>query len=156
MVDIVEDDSSGCEPKRKCVPQKSKLLTSRLENAQRSKYVFRTWKIESAIVEHFKFEKGLRNSARILSSTYVYSALLYDFSTYGNKFLCQHILFVYLFDGKGRILTFWIKLNLRHIKLRTFSRTPTLILSSKERKQQLQQLTKSQRHSSERSQRPFR
>ena len=71
MVDIVEDDSGGCEPKRKCVPQKSKLLTRRLENAQRSKYVFSTRKIESAIVEHCKFEEGLSNSALILSSTYV-------------------------------------------------------------------------------------
>ena len=33
---IIEYGDSGCEPKRKQVPQKNKLLTSRLENAQRS------------------------------------------------------------------------------------------------------------------------
>ena len=35
MVNIVEDDDSGCEPKRKQVPKKSKLFISRLVNARR-------------------------------------------------------------------------------------------------------------------------
>ena len=39
MMNIVEDDDSGCEPKRKRVPQKSKIFTSLLENARRSKHV---------------------------------------------------------------------------------------------------------------------
>ena len=41
MVNIVEDDDSRCELKCKRVPQKSKLSTSRLENARSSKHVFK-------------------------------------------------------------------------------------------------------------------
>ena len=64
MMNIVEDDDSVCEPKRKRVPQKSKLFTSRLENARRSKHVFKIRNIESVNAEHRKFEVGLGNSAR--------------------------------------------------------------------------------------------
>ena len=39
MMNIVEDDDSGCEPKGKRVPQKSKIFTSLLENAVMSKHV---------------------------------------------------------------------------------------------------------------------
>ena len=48
MVNIVEDDDSGCEPKRKRVPQKSKISTSWLRNARRSKHVLKIGYIESA------------------------------------------------------------------------------------------------------------
>ena len=41
MVNIVEDDGSGCETKHKQGPQKSKLFTSWLENPRRSKHVFK-------------------------------------------------------------------------------------------------------------------
>ena len=64
MVNIVDDEDSGYEPKRKRVPQKSKLFTSRLENARRSKHVFKIRNIESVNAEHCKFEVGSGNSAR--------------------------------------------------------------------------------------------
>ena len=54
MVNITEDDDSGCEPKRKRVSQKSKLFKSRLENARRSKHVFKIRNIESVNTEHCK------------------------------------------------------------------------------------------------------
>ena len=64
MVNIVEDDDSGCEPKRKRPLQKYKVFTSRLENARRSKHVFKRKKIESVNAEHCKFEVRSGNSAR--------------------------------------------------------------------------------------------
>ena len=56
MGNIVEYDDSGWEPKRKQVPQKNKLFTSRLVNARRSKHVFKIRCIESVNAEHCKFE----------------------------------------------------------------------------------------------------
>ena len=100
MVNIVEDDDSGCEPKRKRVPQKSKLFTSRLENARRSKHVFKIRNIESVNAEHCKFEVGSGNSARTFYQVHICtqpSCSCPDFNTYGMRSLCKHILFVLLF-----------------------------------------------------------
>ena len=100
MVNIVEDDDSSCEPKCKRVPQKSKLFTSRLENARRSKHVFKIRNIESVNAEHCKFEVGSGNSARTFYQVHICtqpSCSCSDFNTYGMRSLCKHILFVLLF-----------------------------------------------------------
>ena len=99
-VNIVEYDDSGCELKRKQVPQKSKLFTSRLENARRSKHVFKKGNIESVNAEHCKFEVGSGNSAPTFYQVYICtepSCSCSDFNTYGMRSLCKHILFVLLF-----------------------------------------------------------
>ena len=70
-VNIVEDDDSSCEPKRKRVPQKSKLFTSRLENARRSKHVFKIRNIELVNAEHCKFEVGSGNFARTFYQVHI-------------------------------------------------------------------------------------
>ena len=44
MVNMPENGDSGCEPKRKRVPQKSKLFTGWLENGRWSKHVFESSK----------------------------------------------------------------------------------------------------------------
>ena len=71
MVNIVEDDDSGCEPKRKRVPQKSKLFTSRLKNARRSKHVFNIRNIELVNAEDCKLEVGSGNSARTFYQVHI-------------------------------------------------------------------------------------
>ena len=71
MVNVVEDDESGCESKRKRVYQKSKLFTYRLENAQRSKHVLKIRNIESVNAEHCKFEVGSANSAHTFYQVHI-------------------------------------------------------------------------------------
>ena len=71
MVNIAEDGNGGCEPERKRVPQKSKLFTSLLKNAERSKNVFKIRKIESVNAKHYKFEVGSGNSARTFYQVYI-------------------------------------------------------------------------------------
>ena len=99
MGNIVEDDDSGCEAMRKRVPQKGKLFTSRLENAWRSKHVFKIRTIESVNAEHCKFEVDSGNSActfyQVCICTQPYCSCP-DFKTYGMRSLCKHILFVLL------------------------------------------------------------
>ena len=100
MANIIKVDDSGCEPKRKRAPQKSKLITSRLENARRSKHVFKIRNIESVNAEHCKFGVGSGNSARTFYQVHICtqpSCSCPDFNTYGIRSLCKHILFVLLF-----------------------------------------------------------
>lgn len=77
MVNIAEDDDSGCETKRTQVSQNSKLFTSRLENARRSKYVFKIKNIESANAEHCKFKVNSGNSARTFFQGHIYTQSSY-------------------------------------------------------------------------------
>ena len=95
MVNIVEDDDSGCESKRKRVLQKNKLFTSQLENARRSKHVFKTRNMEPVNAEHCKFKVGSGNSARTFYQVHTCSCP--DFNTYVMRFLRKPILFVLLF-----------------------------------------------------------
>ena len=100
MGNIVEDDDSGCEAMRKRVPQKGKLFTSRLQNARRSKHVFKIRNIESVNAEHCKFEVDSGNSACTFYQVYICTqpyCSCPDFKTYGMRSLCKHILFVLLF-----------------------------------------------------------
>ena len=96
MVNIVEDDDSGCEPKRKQVPQKSKLFISRLVNARSSKHVFKIRNVESMNAENCKFEIGSGNSARTFYQVHICtqpSCSCPDFNTCGMRSSCKHILF---------------------------------------------------------------
>ena len=97
MGNIVEDDDSGCEPKRKRVPQKSKISTSRLRNARRSKHVLKIRYIESVNAEHYKFEVGSGKTAPSFYQVHICtqpSCSCPDFNTYGMRSLSKHKLFV--------------------------------------------------------------
>ena len=97
MVNIVEDDDSGCEPKRKRVPQKSKISTSRLRNARRSKHVLKIRYIESVNAEHCKFEVGSGKTAPTFYQVHICTQLscsFPDFNTYGMRSLSKHKQFV--------------------------------------------------------------
>ena len=97
MGNIVEDDDSGCEPKRKRVPQKSKITTSRLRNARRSKHVLKIRYIESVNAEHYKFEVGSGKTAPSFYQVHICtqpSCSCPDFNTYGMRSLSKHKLFV--------------------------------------------------------------
>ena len=114
MLKIAEDGNSGWEPKCNRVPQKSKLFKVRLENAQRSKYVFKIRKIESVNAERCRFEVGSGNSAAH-SIKYIYVLILSvpaQTLTLTVWVLCTdtHCLLC-CFHWKLRILTFWIKLK---------------------------------------------
>ena len=97
MGNIVEDDDSGCEPKRKRVPQKSKISTSRLRNARRSKHVLKIRYIESVNAEHYMFEVGSGKTAPTFYQVHICtqpSCSCPDFNTYGMRSLSKHKLFV--------------------------------------------------------------
>ena len=148
-VNIVEDDDSGWEPKHKRVPQNSKLFTSRSENARKSKHIFEIRSIELVNAEHCKVEVGSGNSVRTFYQVHIVlnlpaPAQTSTLTVWGLR-ANTYCLFCYL-HGKWQILKFKIKLNLRHKKLWTFYRNPTLIPHSKQRTQ----LRRSQQHSSER------
>ena len=116
ILNIAENGNSGWEPKRNRVPQKSKLLKVRLENGQRSKHVFKIRKVESVNAERCKFEVGSGNSARTFYQVHIFT---HTFCCCPGLCANTHCLLC-CFHWKLRILTFWIKLNFRNMKLWTF------------------------------------
>ena len=78
----------------------AKQKHTQLENARRSKHVFKIRKIESVNAEHCKFKVGSGNTARTFYQVHICpqpSFSCADFNTYGMRSLCKHILFVMQF-----------------------------------------------------------
>ena len=91
---------SGFEPPQKNTQSQNKLFINRLESAKHSKSVFKIVDVKDISLNHRLYEIANKENARKYSQVNICSqpsCSCKDFSLYGSKTLCKHILFILLY-----------------------------------------------------------